>query len=238
MLFTGIVRPFLGKFCIPDYMAPCLLIICLHLKGDFFMLNIKKQIRNIYAISVFGSFQIAGASWVVLLAARGFSLLETGVAESAFSCGRSFIRDTVRRYSGCFWQEKSLFKTVAELKLAGMKDGMLGPALFIIGLGGAVGAKLVAHLKKWSYMKISCICAIGISMGMISIVTKTPFIMCTGGFIASLSDDLLQVRSDIMLNNMIPSSQRATLISVSSLCFSVVMIMLSPVMGFVLTLFS
>lgn len=48
------------------------------------MFNIKKQIRNFYIISTLSSFQIAGASWVALLAARGFSLAEIGIAEGVF----------------------------------------------------------------------------------------------------------------------------------------------------------
>lgn len=48
------------------------------------MFDIKKQIRNFYIISALSSFQIAGASWVALLAARGFSLAEIGVAEGVF----------------------------------------------------------------------------------------------------------------------------------------------------------
>lgn len=41
--------------------------------------NIEKQIRKLYGITAIGYFQIAGASWVALLAARGFSLLEIGI---------------------------------------------------------------------------------------------------------------------------------------------------------------
>ena len=48
------------------------------------MSKIQKQIRNIYTISALSSFQIAGASWVALLAARGFSLVEIGIAEGVF----------------------------------------------------------------------------------------------------------------------------------------------------------
>ena len=48
------------------------------------MFKIRKQIRNIYAISAFSSFQIAGASWVALLAMRGFSFVQIGVAECLF----------------------------------------------------------------------------------------------------------------------------------------------------------
>ena len=48
------------------------------------MFKIKKQIYSILSISGLSSFQIAGASWVALLATRGFSLVEIGLAESCF----------------------------------------------------------------------------------------------------------------------------------------------------------
>ena len=41
--------------------------------------NIKKQVGKLYGITAIGYFQIAGASWVALLAARGFSLIEIGI---------------------------------------------------------------------------------------------------------------------------------------------------------------
>ena len=362
------------------------------------MFNIKKQIRNIYAISAFGSFQIAGASWVVLLAARGFSLVEIGIAESVFHVASLLFEIPSGVISDVFGRKKSMimsqcmfiisalfmmlsesmagvylalvldalgynfasgarealaydslkkageeerydkyastemtiyrignasatlcaglalvigykkayfidivlgvlclyfsfslkevladekksdkniaerilkcvkesvgflihnhratrlmlwnafigaiatlvcFFLQAELKEAGVTESLLGPALFVIGLGGAAGAKLVQYFSGWKYSKISVMCVLGVVLGALSVVTGYPLIMCLGGFVASLFDDLLQVRSDILLNQMIPSSQRATLISVASLCFSVVMIVLSPAMGWVFSL--
>ena len=55
--------------------------------------------------------------------------------------------------------------------------------------------------------------------------------MIAGGFAANVFDDLLQVRTDALLNDRFPSSQRATLLSVSSMCFSMVMIVMSPLAG-------
>ena len=52
-----------------------------------------------------------------------------------------------------------------------------------------------------------------------------------GGFVGSFADDFLEVRTDILLNDMIPSEQRATLISVNSFTFSLVMIVMSTLMG-------
>ena len=47
-------------------------------------LNSEKQMKRLYAMTTVGYFNIAGASWVALLAMRGVSLLEIGVLESIF----------------------------------------------------------------------------------------------------------------------------------------------------------
>lgn len=60
--------------------------------------------------------------------------------------------------------------------------------------------------------------------------------MCLCGFAAAVMDDWLEVRTDAVLNALVPSAQRATLISVSSLCFSLVMLILSPLMGHVFSI--
>lgn len=60
-------------------------------------------------------------------------------------------------------------------------------------------------------------------------------IMILGGFLAAVGDDALQVRTDALLQDMFPSKQRATLTSVQSFSFSVIMIVLSPLAGFVFT---
>ena len=46
--------------------------------------NIKAQIHKLYTLTTVGYFRIAGASWVALLALRGFSMLEIGMLESIF----------------------------------------------------------------------------------------------------------------------------------------------------------
>ena len=57
-------------------------------------------------------------------------------------------------------------------------------------------------------------------------------IMTLGGFIASLADDAIEIRTAAKLHDMFPSDQRATLVSISSFTFSVIMIVLSPLAGF------
>lgn len=361
------------------------------------MSKIQKQIRNIYTISAFSSFQLAGASWVALLAARGFSLVEIGIAEGVFHVAsllfeipsgvisdvfgrkRSMILsqcmfllssllmiiseglpgvclslvfsafgynfasgsrealayDTLKsggregeylRYSSaeytiyrignasailcaglaltlgyrlanlldmvmvgicllfsfrleeirleetqfeggitdrllrCFRESiefllhngKSLglmlwnafagsvsvltaFFLQARLTDAGLPGGWLGPGLFLVSLGGAMGAKAVTALEKWNYRKISALCILGICIGLTLSLQSLPMVMILGGFLGNFFDDLLQVRTDALLNERFPSAQRATLVSVNSLTFSLVMIAMSPLMGWLLS---
>lgn len=361
------------------------------------MFNIKKQIRNLYAISILGSFQIAGASWVALLAARGFSLAEIGIAESVFhvasllfeipsgmisdvfgrkksmilrqcmfilsaflmafseglpgicvslaasafgynfasgtrealaydslkaagqeegylayssmeytiyrtgsACGtlcaglalflghqRANLLDMAlgslcllvcfrlkeveaveRQFEGtlgerllvCFRESlhflthngRSLalmlfnsfcgcipvltaFFLQARLTERGLPAAWLGPGLFVITMGGAVGAKAVTAVKNWDYRKVAVVCVLGITGGLMLSLHPVPLVMILGGFAGNLFDDLLQVRTDALLNERFPSAQRATLVSVSSLTFSSVMILMSPLMGWLLS---
>ena len=51
--------------------------------------NIKRQINKLYTLTAVSYFRIAGASWVALLALRGFSLLQIGILESIFHIASS-----------------------------------------------------------------------------------------------------------------------------------------------------
>lgn len=124
-----------------------------------------------------------------------------------------------------------LFFLQAKLPLAGLSDALLGPALFVMGLGAALGAKAAGYFPKWKYRKYIVISAIGVTFAFAMIFTGLPYVMILGGFIGSFSDDYLEVRTDIILNEMIPSEQRATLISVNSFMFSLIMIVMSTLMG-------
>lgn len=361
------------------------------------MFNIQKQIRNLYLISTFSSFQIAGASWVALLAARGFSLAEIGVAEGVFhmasllfeipsgvisdvfgrkkcmilsqcmfvisallmilskglpgicvslvasafgynfasgtrealaydslkvagleerylsyssmeysiyrigsACAtlcaglalylgyrRANLMDMIvgslcllfcfrlkeveaeqRQFDGtmgqrllrCFRESfhfltrngRSLllmlfnalcgsipvltaFFLQARLTENGLPDAWLGPGLFAITLGGAVGAKAVTMVENWDYRKIAVMCVMGIAAGLTLSLHTKPLVMIVGGFLGNLFDDMLQVKTDARLNERFPSAQRATLVSTSSLTFSLVMILMSPLMGWLLS---
>ena len=115
---------------------------------------------------------------------------------------------------------------------AGISDWALGIALFIMQLGGVAGARLVIRAKNVRYARVFIVCTIGVVSGVLLEHTGIAAVMVLGGFISALADDALQIRSDALLQGMFPSDQRATLISISSFTFSVIMIVLSPLAGY------
>lgn len=120
----------------------------------------------------------------------------------------------------------------ARLPKAGISNVLLGPALFALSMGGVLGALLAPMLKRLRYGALAAICAAGALLGAICAMGAHAAWMLAGGFIANLSDDLFQLRTDAKLNDRFPSDRRATLLSVDSLVFSLVMILLSPLAGF------
>lgn len=119
----------------------------------------------------------------------------------------------------------------ARLPQAGLPAVWLGPVLFVMGMGGIFGAKIVVTLGRWKYRKVALLAIMVVLLGVLAERTDLWPLLCLGGFLANFADDMIQIRSDALLNDMIPSEQRATLISVSSFCFSMVMIVLSPLAG-------
>ena len=125
-----------------------------------------------------------------------------------------------------------LFFLQSKLKTAGISNTFLGVALFTMELGGVVGSALIVKAKNVDYKIIFAVCTLGVIAGVCLEHTALVPVMTAGGFIAALSDDALQVRTDARLQDMFPSEQRATLISISSFTFSVIMIVLSPLAGY------
>ncbi|SDB50085.1 Major Facilitator Superfamily protein [Pseudobutyrivibrio sp. YE44] len=124
-----------------------------------------------------------------------------------------------------------IFFLQARLPQLGLKKIWLGPALFAVGLGSAVGAKATELISHIRYRMVSCISFAGVLFAFLSIFSGNMYIMMLGGFIGGFADSFIEVRSDVLLNNMIPSNQRATLMSINSFTFSVIMIILAPIFG-------
>ncbi len=126
-----------------------------------------------------------------------------------------------------------LFFLQAKLPQLHLPRLWLGPALFFMGLGSALGAKVAEALASCHLRRILLFSFPGVALAFGSVFTKDYRLMIAGGFIGAFADNLFCVRSDVTLNHMIPSEQRATLVSVNSFSFSVVMILLSPVFGLI-----
>lgn len=119
----------------------------------------------------------------------------------------------------------------ARLQQSELAQGLLGPTLFVMGLGGALGARLALRVSTWRFSRVVLLGALGIVFGVMLGSMRSPICMAAGGFLGAVCDDFLQVRADSILNDLFPSEQRATILSVSSLIFSLLMIGLSPLAG-------
>ena len=127
----------------------------------------------------------------------------------------------------------TVFFLQARLGQVGLNDALLGPALFLVSMGGAAGASLAGRYGRIGYIPAAVLCALGVTAGIFAGLGSSALWMCAGGFLANLCSDFMEVRTDAVLNERFPSSQRSTLLSAASLVFSLVMIVLSPLAGMV-----
>lgn len=109
--------------------------------------------------------------------------------------------------------------------------GLLGPALFLLGLGGTMAGLITGRLDRLSYGRAVAVTGTGVALCVLLARGNTLPVLLAAGMMAGLLDDMLQLVSDKRLNERFPSEQRATLVSLSSLTFSLMMIPLSPLFG-------
>lgn len=124
-----------------------------------------------------------------------------------------------------------LFFLQAKLPEAGLSDSWLGFALFFMEMGGLLGARLIVKCKKLRYRDAFLLAALLVAGGILAEHSGICLVMMAGGFVSAFNDDALQVRTNTILQDMFPSEQRATLISMESFIFSMIMIVLSPLAG-------
>lgn len=124
-----------------------------------------------------------------------------------------------------------VFFLQAKLPLSGMPSWALGFALFFMQLGGIFGAKLVFMTKNIRYKNLFWFMTSLVILGIFLEHSGLYLIMTFGGVISILADDILQIRTNCILQDMFPSQQRATLVSIECFTFSVLMIVLSPLAG-------
>ncbi|MCH5348555.1 MAG: MFS transporter [Oscillospiraceae bacterium] len=126
-----------------------------------------------------------------------------------------------------------LFFLQAKLLEKGIPSWGLGIALLFMEMGGVAGSRLILKFPKLSYKLVFAVTLSLVLIGFLAEHSSWYIIMAVGGFLAAVGDDALQVRTNAILQNMFPSEQRATLTSIESFTFSIIMIVLSPLAGFV-----
>lgn len=124
-----------------------------------------------------------------------------------------------------------LYLLQARLPVMGVPDGWLGPVLFLLGLSGTLGLQIARLTGRLRYRLVVVLCGTGVLTGTLLAATSWLPAVLAGGFLAGTLDDLMDVCSDVVLNEMVPSSRRATLVSVSSLVFSFAMLAVAPLLG-------
>ncbi len=207
--------------------------------------------------AAYGADLLMGAVQIrVLTSLYEVEVRDGGEGAGIGSAGRAGFGFLGRALTGCFAESFSFLKTArralalmfcnslvgavdilllfflqAKLPKADMPGWALGFALFFMELGGVLGAKLILKCGALRYRTIFALGAALVLGGVAAEHSGQYLVMTAGGFLAALGDDALQVRTNALLQEMFPSEQRATLISIESFTFSAVMIVLSPLAG-------
>lgn len=117
------------------------------------------------------------------------------------------------------------------LEAAVTVPALLGPVLFVLGLGGALAGLLSGRLDRLPYGRAALLAGCGVAVCALLARGSCLPVLLASGLLAGMLDDALQLVSDKRLNSRFPSAQRATLVSVASLIYSLFMIPLSPLFG-------
>ena len=110
------------------------------------MFSIRTQMTRLLSVSALASFEISGASWVVLMAARGFSMMEIGIAEAAFHVASLLFEIPSGVISDVFGRRKSMILSCV-MRLTSM--------LLMIFSKGLPGVCLSLAFAAFSYNFVS-----------------------------------------------------------------------------------
>lgn len=200
----------------------------------------------------YGTSLIAGAIQIMLL----LSLHEIGIESSKKNIGKKIGRKLIACFKESILFLKEMHKCIglmlcnsfvgaidtlllfflqAKLPENGISKWWLGFALLFMEMGGIVGSRLILKVPRIRYKWMFVISLLFVLTGLLAEHSSVCWIMTLGGFIAAIGDDAMQVRTNAVLQDMFPSEQRATLTSIESFSFSVIMIVLSPLAGFFFT---
>ena len=154
-------------------------------------MNLQKQLRCVYLHAFFSTLRFTDAVWVALLAVRGFSLAEIGLAEGVFH----------------------LTSLLCEVP-SGMAADLLGRRL---------------HPKTLRGLYLAC--ALTIGAGALLAGAAPAWACAVGPMLVQGALAVWFLHSMQRMNESISSDRRATLISVDSMTYSLLMIPASPMLG-------
>lgn len=112
----------------------------------------------------------------------------------------------------------------------GVMDALLGPALLAITLAGVAGSVCAVRVKL-PFGRVTALCAGCIAAGVALAGAPRLSLALAGGALATFWDALYEIKVSVRLNQDFPSDQRATLVSVQSVVFSLLMLPASPLVG-------
>jgi MFS family permease len=105
--------------------------------------------------------------------------------------------------------------------------------MFIAGFFSCMGALVSEKLAAKAENKIKIMATLVIAVGIIGMAVGNIIVSVIWFCIMSFANTVLYPLQSVSLNRLIPSQQRATIISVSSMTFSMFMLIIFPFVGFV-----
>lgn len=128
-------------------------------------------------------------------------------------------------YTSAFFYSQELYKGL------GFDEAGIGVILLLMGACAGAGALLSARLAARLHGKTRAAGGVLLGVGLLLMGGGQVWLSIAGFGLASMANTLLEPLQSAELNRRIPSAQRATVISVGSMCFSVVMVVLFPAIG-------
>ena len=115
----------------------------------------------------------------------------------------------------------------------GYSRSLIAIIYVVASIGCAIGAKLVYKIERLLKKAMLYIVPMVGGVWLIVLSSSKGIVSVIGFIMFSMSINILYPVSSNYINKLIPSAQRATLISVQSICFSIFMIMIFPLLGFI-----
>lgn len=130
----------------------------------------------------------------------------------------------------CYLTQMYLQQRLSELGFPAM---LLGLPLLALALGRWLGIIVGRRLHPRSLLRLYAACALAGGLGTVLAGAAPAAPAVFGALVSAIAVDVWYLHVQKSLNDAYPSDQRATLVSVDSMAYSVLMILASPVTGWI-----